>query len=309
MQLPQLSYSMRAMYKSCPRKVYFRYVAGIEKKDGPRLALIVGKTFHAGLEKLRSGISLETTMADLSKSLRDELQVLIDKYDTVHADEEISKMEAYLTGYKLRYAKDDTCRWEPEIKLEHGAEVAFVDGLHIDFSGQSWVVEDKTRSMFEPAMIRALPLDEQLLSYAAMLKNHGYGIPFFCYRETLKCRLKRNKSESSEAFRNRVISIYSNEQDKYYREIIHQPSDDDIVYYREKRNQANAVIRQKLKYCHKFEQWPHNGSSCCGKFGACDYLDFCSGCGQIGEYVANEKEPLDGGRMRNFIISGGQNEA
>ena len=70
---PPISTSMRSSYKSCPRKTFHRYVAGIEVKRQDNPARAIGRAFHRGLELWREGEPAEQAINVAISGLRDSL--------------------------------------------------------------------------------------------------------------------------------------------------------------------------------------------------------------------------------------------
>lgn len=95
----QTSHSMRSAFKACPRKIYFRYIAGIQQKENKSNARLIGKTFHNGLEMLRNGNTYIDTMEHLKTQL-------LEKLGDIQTSVELIKVGSYLTGYQMAFHDD-----------------------------------------------------------------------------------------------------------------------------------------------------------------------------------------------------------
>ena len=310
--LPKVSTSMRSTWKRCQRKVFYRYVAGIEpaRMSGP--ALMIGSAYHHGLELWRKATNSQhpervaEIVAMATEGLRAEM---IARNFTDTAELEVLRLTAYLRGYFARFAHD-------AVRLPgHGAEqtiegehdIGILDGLHYDpVTKIATLVEDKTRGDLADERPVALQIDEQVLNYADMLSRSGLHVlnVRVLYRECCKTRTKPNKGETLPAYGARVLGIYTDEANwpKCYREIDTMVDWDEARAYAQERGEIDTAIRGKLQAHKLLAGYQRNSDQCIGPYGACEYLDAClyrtRPTEAAGAFKANTKAPLDNGAYR-----------
>jgi hypothetical protein len=303
MRLPDISASMRASFKTCPRRLFYRYVAGVEQKKTPSTALQLGRAFHFGLELWRSGEIMVDAVGRASSDLTTVLAATTDLNED-QIEDEVSRLEAMLGGYKAVFHEDKKFKWEVELKVEGEGEVAFIDAARV-VNDCLFVVEDKTRAAFSDDTRMALRMDEQLLNYQICLEDAGYMVGGFFYRESRKPQVRRTKKETGRDYNSRVCRLCIEERDKYYREFLVGFDPVEVERYRIERTMLDQRIRDHFAgglACH-LEGWPRNSQSCLGKYGSCEFLALCANQSDImGQaYQANNKEPLDGGEYRDKV--------
>lgn len=296
MEMPRLSHSLRNKYKECPRKVYFQYVAGIEPKAETGIARAIGTNFHVSLEMLRKGDKSlkQCVQAGVDMLAGDLIDLKVAGHESMKC---IAQLEAYLVGYLAHFGNQAVHNWAIEIKIESGADKGYVDAIFQHEDGKTWVIEDKTTSIFSGDQEAALVLDDQLLTYAVMLDDLGHDVGGFIYRQTKKTRTYPRKDETIEQYRDRLVEEYTTNHEKYYRQFEVKFSQQDIHSYRDEKNEINNRIEIDFIRSKGLQSWNRNSQACIGKFGTCDYLGLCSG--QTTEaYKPTEKGPLDYGKFR-----------
>ncbi len=297
MALPPISYSMRSKFKDCPRKLFFRYVAGIDiiAPDSPARA--IGRAFHSALEGVRLGTDLDEAIKQAKEDLEHDLSLM--EMADVDLMSHLIKLSAYVKGYMLRF-NDDSQRWLTEHRVAVGNELGFIDGLRLGVDiDEPIMVEDKTCSVFAQYMDFYLPHSEQLLNYLRLLNKEGtYKVSQIFYRETKKTTSKKNKKEDWDDFAARMHELYIGSGDKYRQTIVTIPMTAIKQYDREVKVLDIEIIN-KLNNADRLNEWPRNSSSCHGKFGACDFLPACGGCDAMDELYMKRSEfkPLDGGKF------------
>lgn len=310
MEEPKLSFSMRSMFRTCSRKVFFRYVAGVDPRSEDNPARAVGRAFHRGLEAWRQG-----------KAVDDVYSMVLGEFVTdltaqgVHSadlEDEVSKLKAYLLGYFERYKGDlEVGRWRigVEVELSTKDEIGYIDALYLDNeTGKVWGVEDKTRAVISEAKPRLLPMDEQLLTYALLLKANGYDVGGMIYRETVKTRFRRRIRESAEEFSLRVSEEYKTNSDEKYRETRVKLEPAELEQYRTEKYLADAVIRNCFKLPKELKYWARNTDSCLGIYGNCDYYRLCTSLPNPDSKEMNKhfckgvKPPMDNGSFIKKIL-------
>lgn len=300
MDFPKISHSMRQAYKSCPRKVHYRWVGGIRRRWQESPARAIGKAFHRGIEMWRNGHG-ETKSMSQARSILQESLKLISSKDLV-VDIELTKLDAYLSGYFKRYPADIKRQWtESEMKLEHNGEIGFIDTVY-EQDGLLWIVDDKTSAMKPHADLgQALQMDEQLLSYICMLQDIGYTRIGGCiYRVMVKNKSKPKKKEKDDEFYERMQLEYATGE-RYHEFVIPFDAQRTDNYRREKAA-LNKSLHSFLRGGILLDNVPRNSAECLGKYGSCDYLTLCTGCEPSPKlFEPTGNLPMDGGYLRNSL--------
>jgi hypothetical protein len=293
MMVPVKSHSMRSAFKACPRLVYFRYVAGIQRKEtlGPKL---IGKAFHIGLEAMRK----ENTVESGHQATNDYLDKYAGNFDLTT---EKIKIAAYLTGYAKRFYQDWSDPTRPiqtEVELLSNNDISIIDAVIDNGDGTVNIIEDKTTTSLNDGLEKALKMNEQLLNYHVMAANHKIHIASIRYRETQKSTHRINKNESLDAFRARITNLYTHDENvSKYRETVIVCEMRDMLNYAVSKYRINKQIDDAIKsYGTRLYDWPFNGSTCIGKFGVCEYAGICAEADNWeNDFEPNGKTPIDDG--------------
>jgi len=291
----KISYSMRQSFKSCPRRVYWKYYCGIERKSFDSPSRVIGSGYHLGLETMRRTGDMDLAFMTMKEFvLNSDFNWLRD----IDKEENIAKLEAYLTGYENKFF-DLNHKWmdvEKEIMTEF--ETAYVDGLMIDEDGKIVVVEDKTRSYLTNNIDLVLRQSDQLLNYLTLLQQIGIDSNTCYYREVQKTKSKIGKTMSMDAYKAKLFGEYS--LGDRYQECIITFDKNEIEAYKNEKSLIDIVINICFE-SGDINQWPRNSDSCIGNYGQCDFLRLCSSKNYYTDYKANEKDPYDDGLMRKKI--------
>ena len=291
----KISYSMRQTFKSCPKKVYWKYFCGIEKKSSNSPSRIIGSAYHLGLETMRRTGDMNLAFMTMKESVIAANYPWIKEQDMY---DNIVRLEAYLMGYENKFF-DLNHKWmdvEKEIQTEF--ETAYVDGLMIDDDDKIIVVEDKTRSYLTPNLPYVLRQSDQLLNYLSLLNDIGIDSNTCYYREVLKTKIKVGKTMSLDEYKLKLFADYSI-GDKYQECVIIFDKNEIRAYKNEK-----SLVDILINICfdsNKIDNWPRNSDSCIGSYGQCDYLRLCGSKKHYDEYKINEKVPRDDGLMRKKL--------
>jgi hypothetical protein len=294
---------MRQTFKVCPRKIYFRYVAGIQPKDNYIKAKTLGKAYHTGLELLRKGEVITEAIKNVKH--------LIFMSDLDQGDKQLEgvRLSTYLLGYASRFSSDwyDISRIKTEFKISlndpfYGEEVCILDALIENDDGTIDIIEDKTTALEQKAIQPSLVLNDQLLNYVDMCEKAGYKIRTMKYRETLKTTTKPKINETIDSYRERIERLYLLDSDKY-KEYEVVPLQREMHTFRAEKKLTDLRIDEMVNdYIDQdFWEWPRNTISCLNKFGACEFLNICADrCHSIRSlYETNGKDPLDGNKFLN----------
>lgn len=302
-ETPQLSASMRRTWLSCPRKVFYRYIAGVEPKRKGK-ALCIGTAFHAGLEAWRKNPKGgEVIPAALAEETMIELAGKNGIGDALMLG---AQVRAYVLGYILRFGSDDQGMEQVEAAAfdDGDGECGFIDSLS-RYGDGLWIVEDKTTSRFiDPDVMRmALRMDDQVGTYMLAYLERGYKIEGVKYRQTLKTATRQTQKESPADYRERITEIYREKPDAY-REFEIRLSEAELLRWRKQKERQNLEILSHLDI-EDIEQFPINSTSCIGTYGPCEYVGLCvNGCDSSErKFKPRDKLPVDGGLFQERMWS------
>lgn len=294
-ETPQLSASMRRSWLSCPRKVFYRYIAGIEPIRKGK-ALCIGTAFHAGLEAWRKS---PTNGPVIPAALAEETMIeLAAKNGIGEALMLGAQVRAYVLGYIMRFGSEDQGTQQVEASAfdDGDGEVGFIDSL-VRYGDGLWIVEDKTTSRFvdEDVMRMALRMDDQVGTYILAYRERGFNVEGVRYRQTLKTATRQTQKESPADYRERITEIYMEKPDAY-REFQLRLSDAELERWAKQKERQNLEILSHLDL-EDIEQFPINSTSCIGTYGPCDFVNLCvNGCdASQRKFKPRDKLPVDGG--------------
>lgn len=291
----KISYSMRQTFKSCPRKVFWKYYCGIERRMFESPSRIVGSAYHLGLETLRRTGDMDLAILTMKEMVIDSDFPWLRDLDR---QENIAKLEAYLVGYENKFF-DLNHKWmDVEKEIQTDFESAFVDGLMIDEDGKIIVVEDKTRSYLTNNLPLVLRQSDQLLNYLTLLNQGGFYTNTCYYREVQKTKTKMSKTMSLDAYKAKLFSEYS--MGDRYQECVITFDKNEIEAYKNEKSLVDIVINICFE-SGDIDRWPRNSDSCIGNYGQCDFLKLCSTKEHREDYKINDKIPYDDGLMRKKL--------
>lgn len=307
--IPLLSSSMRHAWRDCQRKVFYRWVAGIEPKAGKK-ALMIGTAFHRGLEVWRSNPMARRTPDIVLNIAEENFREAAAASDL---DEEVilnskAQVRAYVAGYLEVFGQVDTGSElvESQVFEDDGTgdgETGYVDALVRYPDGKLWVVDDKTTSSWHPeeAVGAALRLDDQLASYVGALNARGVEVAGARMRQIRKTQTRQTKAETAEDYAERIRAIYETTP-SLYREFVVEFSPKEIERARRQRELDNLAVLSFLDRTN-LDDWPYNPTACRGVYGPCDYLRLCTVGRDTPErtFKPRSKGPLDGGDFQRQI--------
>jgi len=300
MDIPKISFSMRSSFRRCSRQVFYNYVAGVRSVSEDNPARAIGRAFHAILERTRKGEALQDCLKSIQDDLVSDLSNQLMQPKDIYVA--VTKLEAYALGYEQYFGKQGDADWEPELELSTQTEKGILDAVYIT-NGLVWVVEDKTTSELSMYLPAALKMNEQLLTYASLLLDGGYQLGGFLYRQTLKSKCSMKKDETSAEFRDRIISIYKEENETKYRQISVTFTAEEIHEYKIERMLLNTIITNTFKLPKEPRFWPRNTDNCIGLYGLCDFYKLCTKSnGYKSCYQSNGKTPMDGGAFVKNVL-------
>lgn len=309
--IPAIRPSMRSAWRTCPRKVFFGWVAGIAPARG-RKPLIVGSSYHAGLEAWRrQGPKRDLKKAaqaaerEFVKRVYDE-RLSIDERDAAVTAAQIG---AYVTGYAAAFpATFEKELVEVQVFQDGDGESGTADSVVQMESGEVWVVEDKTIGKFPPeeAMAMALRFNDQVSTYVHQLRARGIPAMGALYRQVEKTATTQTQKETLADYKVRLAGIYGPGSEKFreFKVVWSDAEMDRAVRERDRQNMEIIVWLDR----YNLDEWPVNSSSCIGPYGPCEFLSLCSKqAGACKNFKPTEQESLDDDRYRK--VNGISSEA
>ena len=307
----KMSHTMRAAWKSCPKKVYWKYSAGIVPKAEDNTSRAIGRAFHFALQRHRLGDKFEDVidnsrtqlalqLGDIGEDIMTTKELEKDLTLEEVIEDHMTRLEAYFIGYVEKFSDMDAkLKWKPEVKFDNGSDRGYIDGIAEIEGHGTYIIEDKTTGVAIPEDQHfALAMDDQLMTYVIGLMDSGCdNFRGIVYRQTLKSQKKRKKNESGAEYYQRIVEEYKTQYDNKYKETLITFSPEAIEEYRQEIIRVNTQIAHALGT----HQYYRNSGACFSKFGRCDYLSACSGMGCEGTYKATKHEPLDDGHGRNIV--------
>jgi hypothetical protein len=302
--LPPIRHSMRSAFKTCPRKTFWEFVAGVEARRNP-IYFCIGHAYHKGLELWRRGSEMDDACElALVEFERECAESRVDITPDEMLDDK-AKIAAYLHGYIKAYPEDQQRDWgEPELQIVTRGylEQGTIDAHFKDTAGFTWIVDDKSRAMMTRDLDLVTRQDEQLLNYATLLTTQGHNVKGAFLREVCKAGIKRTKKEGADDYAMRVYDRYTKEYRSYYQEARIEFDPWALESFYDRKTEMNHVMRSLMGTLHDFAAWPWNGDNCSGKYGPCEYLQLCATRNDSDmNYKPTDRRPLDGGSIRKAI--------
>lgn len=321
-ELPPIRHSMRQKFKSCPRKTFWEFVAGIEPKGKP-VYFAIGTAYHKGLELWRGGMDMD----EATEEALDEFakQIVSDKIELEpwQIEDESARIAAYLGGYPLAFSRDSEREWlESELQIIYRGEQGTIDAHFKEINKSIWIVDDKTRTFMTKNLDDVVRMDEQLLNYALLLQSQGVMVQGAYLREVKKAGIKRTKKETAKDYAERVFNLYQDEYQSLYQESRVEFEPAVLQMFHSRKSEINHVMRQLMQCVNDrpqtreereklkrekvpweaFSLWPWNGDNCVSKFGNCEYVQLCANrCDTAHNFKPTERRPIDDGTTRKLV--------
>ena len=263
--MESLSYSRRSQLKNCPRSFYYKYLMGIEPKILPK-PLRMGSAYSNALE-LADPSEVSKYYMDLPLHMTEELFTEM----TIVLALATSYINIYNINNKESYTRE--VEFGPyQIGNTNYSENGRWDGLDDTTPNAVLILENKLKSQFSSADVKALALDEQCTAYISAARTM-YEVPasniLLTYRVTKKPAHRRGKKETEVEFRNRVIGIINEDPTRWHEEHKVTRTDEQLNWYQE-----------ELLHAAEYMTWLENKSyprytHSCGNYGGCEFLPIC----------------------------------
>ncbi len=213
----ELSYSNASVYRSCPKKYYWKYVRKlIPVAKAPALSL--GGILHEGFDMFYKGasdrevydsIKLAYEMEMQKEEVADQEYVLINKYTAL--------------GMWLNYPYKNLKEFD-KIFSEEAFDVPLCDNVtlvgkvdgRLSWQGNCWVRELKTTGLSKRQFEGRCQMAGQGTGYVYGLKKKGYDVKGILYEYIKKPYLQKGVKENAETFGHRIMVDYKNRPNFYY---------------------------------------------------------------------------------------------
>jgi len=266
-----ITYSLMAVAKDCPRKLYLRYVRCLDLKN-KKPSLTLGSAVHK---------FVETGDIDQALALYDDvLPQTPEQADRMAID--MATVQAIAEQYPRFYRPLDI---RPEVKFrvpilnpDTGAKSrrfhlsGKADGIVLD-DGKWWLFELKTASQITETYIERLRLNLQITTYIYALQRQ-FGIHFegVIYRIIRKPQIKQRRDESLQQFCERIKEDYRQRPEWYFVEQTVTRTQDDLDQF----ERELWHFTQVLLFRRRNDFWERNTSKC-GEWGGCAFIPICLG--------------------------------
>lgn len=285
-----LTHSAVGAYMACPRRYWWAYHLRI-RKESAGIPLSIGAAFHAGLEAIHRGGSVESGIAaalaiELPEPERTIAASMVSGWAWRWSESPIGRIVAVEKTFEFRPSARS--KWTIAGKIDAVAELD---------DGRLAVVENKTtREPIEPDSDywRRLMIDRQISLYMLGARAIGYPVVTVVYDAArvpgIRPRLLSRKSderESPEQFADRLASDMAERPDFYFarQEIPRIESDLDSALA------DMAHMEWMLRRSARESRWPRNTDSC-RRWGVCPYFGPCTA----------DRNPLTDGVPNGYVV-------
>ena len=177
MQRMKMSYSKLSTFKLCPLKFKFQY---LERKETiPSIALILGSSIHAVLEKVYDHKKEERTLEFLQKLFTTEWEMRKKKEDLITTQEQekiIGKRSILMLENFLKsplYLNSEPIQREEFAEMKLDNEICFVGRIdRVDKLNDCFIVVDYKTGKFNMKYLDFT----QLFAYGLLMKNNGIDV-------------------------------------------------------------------------------------------------------------------------------------
>jgi len=278
-QLPPITHKLRSDFKACPRKTFWRYVAGIETKKPTDLSLY-NEALSIGIRAWREGDNKNLAAkkaCDYGES-----------FGCYFAD---IFMEDILGNYFTTFKNDKDAVDLDEIFTRGNQESVNIDCYITDAQKRAWIVINRIDYGNHNRL--SIVMDEEVISAALILLSTGVRVKGALLRRTSECDASEF-TETKHEFNPAIVEMFSHRKDET-NHVIRQ-----MLMHLNDLPDVNA--RRAKRPWESYSEWPWNSGSCTGSDGNCEYLELCSKQADPSKnYKPTEEGALDNGTTRKLI--------
>jgi hypothetical protein len=276
----ELSYSNASVFRSCPKKFYWRYILSLLPiSRAPSLTL--GGILHLAFDCFYKGITDAEVYQFIADAFTDEMS----KEEV--SDQEYILINKYIAlgmwlNYPFKNLKEyDSIASEEEFKIPlcDGVElVGKVDGRVSQFNNW-WVRELKTTGLTTRQFIGRCEVSGQSTGYVYGLIKKGYDIKGILYEYIKKPQLRKGTKENADDFGRRIMRDYKDRPKFYFNRHLSYRTPVDLENF-----EADMVALAKDIMEHTATgNFYRNVDSCWNYNSECEYAKIC---------FAKEPDPL-----------------
>lgn len=276
--LPVLTHSSASTLLACARKYWWAYVHRI-RRSSVGSALGIGVAYHAGLETIGKGGTLEQAVEVVRACVLSELDSTI--------------TQTMLAGHEWRWSGERYKALATELVFEFRPSTRSrfkvagkIDGIIELADGRVAVIEYKTTSEdITPGSDywHRLNIDRQVSTYLLAAQSLGHPASTVLYdvirKPGIRPRLLKRSGgpdgarESMTEYAERMMAGFGEKPAYYFGRAEIPRLESDLEAARREWSDFSAL----LKWHAKGDRWPRNSDACVTKFGACPYFRPCAG--------------------------------
>ena len=298
-----MTQSMLTTHRRCPTMARLKML-GLYK-PGASLALAFGSIFHQGLDYAYNGVKngayddADDVLHDSSNLVNRVEDFYADEYRNATADVQAhyeiaygmteAVLPAYFHEWREDFFGDERIEWvdiEKEWSFFHKEAGVLLrgkfDGTFRDAQGRLWLFETKTKATWnDDNLALSIERDLQVQMYL-MAMEHVYGEKpvGVMYNLIRRPQLRQKKTETLPVFLQRITEDLIERPTFYFNRLRVTIDDAEREKFKERlKHELSAVKHWTMM---PMERDAQNTHECVGVYGACPFLNHCSGGGYEG---------------------------
>jgi hypothetical protein len=267
----EISNNSTSIYRSCPKKYYWRYLRGLSpyKKSA---ALTLGSVIHSAFDMYYNGFSDVDVLEFINKTTDEEIAK-----SSPEISESLVIAKYTALAMWINYPKDlsafSEIKPELELTLEFSDGVSIVlkiDGL-VKIDGKLWVRELKTTALSFGQFEQRCETSHQCSLYTYAVRKSGFPVEGVIYDFIKKPLLRKHIKEDKDQFGQRIVNNYKERPDYYYKRHYSYRSQENLELFEQ---DLQGVVRD-MKLRVKSGDWYRNPDACWTFNSACPYMPIC----------------------------------
>lgn len=290
------SNSSLLLFKKCPRKFFWKYIARVRPKF-KSTPLIIGGAFHEALAEWyrRPRANMMTLAQRIADRMLSKANGEVDFFDAEEFDK-LTTMARTFTGMLMAYSTvyaGDRLSWSTPAK---NCEVFFrkpyqdfdfigvIDLLPFALTGKNagkmFIVENKTASRITGSYVERIAIDSQIRSYVLGAKVFGIKPTHILYNVVGKCKLRKKSGESTPEFNRRIADDYMARPANYFyrEEIMFNTKEVEALEWELHQVHAHYKLITQGHFGPPLDprSWISNDGVCNEYFSTCHYMRLCT---------------------------------